>query len=749
MTPMPLFSASIGLSGLAALGSLLAARTEGRAIRIAGIGGLLAAVAGGLAGAATFGGPVTVFDVAGPYPFAHFVLRLDALSGLMVVVISALAAVASIYSLASAHEYSGRGVGAMGFFFNLTVAAMMLVAAADNAFWFLVFFEMMSLASYFLVIFDQDEEAVSAGFLYFLIAHAGSVAVMVAFYLMANVSGGFDFAAFRAAHPSGPLASLVFVLALLGFGAKAGMIPLHVWLPRAYPLAPPHASALIAGAMSKIGVFGIVKVGIDLLGGGTVWWGILVLAFGVVSSVLGITYALVERDIKRLLAYSSVENIGIILLGVGTGMIGLATHHPLVAVIGLMAGLYHLVNHAAFKGLLFLGAGAISHRMHTRDMDEMGGLARTMPWTSFCFLIGALAIAAVPPLNGFVSEWFSYQALFAAALDGTFLVRFATPIAATMLTLAGALAVLCFVKAYGEIFCGAPRSRRAEQAREVPVAMVLGMGLLALACVALGLAAAMPPITGATSAGLRRPRSRRAAGRPRDRRHRRGDAAPVGRDLRRRRHGSAGRPGARGAVDAADGRSADRPRHAADGAQRRVLGGPRQRPPRPRAVGLRLPARSPDDRHGAEFRAADPDVLHAALCRAPDRRCRVRGHGAPFRYRRRRGPPLRAAVRPCACGPGDRHRGRCRPPPATAAERRFLHVLPLHRRGARDPAARHASLGEKRSCPVLASSFSRSRRPCCCLPRRRCSPAARAFCAPRCTHGAGPGYCRTTATSSS
>jgi hydrogenase-4 component B len=235
-----------------------------------------------------------------------------------------------------------------------------------------------------------------------------------------------------------------------------------------------------------------------------VWWGILVLAFGVVSSVLGITYALVERDIKRLLAYSSVENIGIILLGVGTGMIGLATHHPLVAVIGLMAGLYHLVNHAAFKGLLFLGAGAISHRMHTRDMDEMGGLARTMPWTSFCFLIGALAIAAVPPLNGFVSEWFSYQALFAAALDGTFLVRFATPIAATMLTLAGALAVLCFVKAYGEIFCGAPRSRRAEQAREVPVAMVLGMGLLALACVALGLAAPLvaPVIGGIAAATL-------------------------------------------------------------------------------------------------------------------------------------------------------------------------------------------------------------------------------------------------------
>ncbi|NVO17781.1 MAG: hydrogenase 4 subunit B, partial [Rhodoplanes sp.] len=442
-----------------------------------------------------------VLDVGSPFPFAHFVLRLDPLAGLMVAVISFLSAVSAIFSLAYVREYEGRGVGAMGFFLNLFVASMVLVVVADNAFWFLVFFEMMSLASYFLVIFDQDEEAVSAGFVYFLVAHAGSVAIMAAFYLMANVAGSFDFSAFRAAHPSEPIASIVFVLALLGFGAKAGMIPLHVWLPRAHPAAPSHASSLMSGVMIKIGVFGIVKVGIDLLGGDVLWWGVLVLALGAISSVLGVVYALAEHDIKKLLAYHSVENIGIILLGVGTGMIGLAAHQPLVAVVGLMAGLYHLVNHAVFKGLLFLGAGSVIFRMHTKDMEEMGGLAKAMPWTSMCFLVGALAISAIPPLNGFVSEWFTYQALFAAALDGTFLVKFATPVAATMLALTGALAVMCFVKAYGVIFSGAPRSKHAEQAREVPVAMIAGMVVLAIACVGLGLAAPIvAPVIGAIAA---------------------------------------------------------------------------------------------------------------------------------------------------------------------------------------------------------------------------------------------------------
>lgn len=489
MTPLQLLSASLVFSFLAAFGSLFFFRSERLAIGIAGGGGLLAGVFGCMAGASVLMDAPAIVDVAGPFAFAHFVLRLDALSGLMVVVISALAAVSSIYSFSYVREYSGRGVGPMGFFFNLFIASMVLVVVADNAFWFLIFFEMMSLASYFLVIFDQDEEAVSAGFIYFFVAHAGSVAIMAGFFLMANVAGSLDFADFRTSRPTGLVSSIAFVLALIGFGAKAGMIPLHVWLPRAHPAAPSHASALMSGVMIKIGVFGILKVGVDLLGGGVLWWGVAVLALGAISSVLGVIYALAEHDIKRLLAYHSVENIGIIMMGLGTGMIGVASQQPLIAVLGLLAGLYHLVNHAIFKGLLFLGAGAVIFRLHTKDMDQMGGLARTMPWTSACFLIGALAISAIPPLNGFVSEWFTYQALFAAALDGTFLVRFATPIAATALALTGALAVMCFVKAYGEMFSGVPRSIKAEESREAPVPMVAGMVLLASACVGLGLAA--------------------------------------------------------------------------------------------------------------------------------------------------------------------------------------------------------------------------------------------------------------------
>lgn len=508
MTPLGLLFLSLLLSAGGGLLSLLLHRSDGAAIKAASLGGAAAAVAGLAAGLSALAGPARTLDLTGPYPFAHFVLRLDPLAALMVAVISLLALVAWVYGLAYVREYAGRGVGAMGFFMNAFIASMILVVVADNGFWFLIFFEMMSLASYFLVVFDQDEESVAAGFLYFLVAHAGSVLIMAAFFILANHAGSFDFAAMRAAPLSAPLDSVVFLLGFLGFGAKAGMIPLHIWLPRAHPAAPSHASALMSGVMIKIGVFGIVKVGIDLLGASAgpsmLGWGLLVLAFGGVSSVLGVVYALAEHDIKKLLAYHSVENIGIILLGVGTGMIGLALHQPVVAVLGLMAGLYHLVNHAVFKGLLFLGAGSVIFRMHGKDMEEMGGLARTMPWTAASFLIGALAISAIPPLNGFVSEWYTYQALFAAALDGTPLVKFAAPIAAVLLALTGALAVMCFVKAYGVMFAGTPRSPRAENAREVPAPMVAGMVVLALACVALGLLAPLvaPVIGGIAAATL-------------------------------------------------------------------------------------------------------------------------------------------------------------------------------------------------------------------------------------------------------
>lgn len=494
---------SLAISAIGGLACLLFRSHDGLVIRISGLAGTLAAAFSLYAAAVSLTAPAAAFELAGPYPFAHFVLRMDPLAALLIGVISLLSLVASIYSFAYVREYAGRGVGAMGFFMNFFVASMILVIAADNAFWFLIFFEMMSLASYFVVIFDQNDEAVSAGFLYFVVAHAGSVLIMAAFFIMANYAGSFDFAAFRTVSLPEPVKSIVFLLGFLGFGAKAGIIPLHIWLPRAHPAAPSHASALMSGVMIKIGIFGIIKVGVDLLGAshGELWWGILVLAFGAVSSVLGVIYALAEHDIKKLLAYHSVENIGIILLGVGVGMIGLAVGNPVLAVLGLMAGLYHLVNHAVFKGLLFLGAGSVIYRLHTKDMEKMGGLARSMPWTALSFLVGALAISAIPPLNGFVSEWYTYQSLFAAAHGGDWLVKLATPIAAVMLALTGALAVMCFVKAYGVIFSGPSRNPHAGEIREVPGSMVVGMLILAASCLALGLGApVIAPVIGSIAA---------------------------------------------------------------------------------------------------------------------------------------------------------------------------------------------------------------------------------------------------------
>jgi hydrogenase-4 component B len=487
--PLTLFALAIVLYVAGGLASLVL--PERVASRLTGVSGTLAAIVGFSAALPVLlnGEPVTA-AMAGPLPFAHFVLRLDRLSALMVLVITLVSAAVSVFGTAYVEdEYKGRGVGAMGFFMNLFVASMLLVVVSDNALWFIVFFEAMTLTSYFLVVFEQDDEAIGAGWLYFLIAHAGTLLVMIGFLLMYAETGSFDFASFRGAALPAPLTSVVFLLAFFGFGAKAGMIPLHIWLPRAHPAAPSHVSALLSGVMIKIGVFGIVKVGVDLLGATTVWWGVLILAFGAVSAVLGVIYALAENDIKRLLAYSSVENIGVILIGVGIGMIGIAAHRPVLPVLAFVAAFYHLVNDAAFKSLLFLGAGSVVSRVHTKDMGRMGGLLHAMPWTALAFLIGALGICAIPPLNGFVSEWFTYQSLFRAALHGTSLLRLVAPLATVMLGIASALAVMAFVKAFGVTFSGTARSAPAAAATEVGWPMLAGMGFLAACCIAFGIGA--------------------------------------------------------------------------------------------------------------------------------------------------------------------------------------------------------------------------------------------------------------------
>jgi len=502
MSPLGLLLISVLVFAGGAFLALLCFKSDRISIYLSGIAGVIGSLASLAASLPVMlEGSVVNYANAGLFPFTHFTVRFDPLAAFMVFVIALLVLIASIYSFSYVQEYEGRGAWTMGFFMNLFVASMLVLMVVDNAFYFLVFFELMSLSSYFLVIFDQNEEAVNAGFLYFLIAHAGSILILGSFLIFWWQTGSLDFEAFRGAQLSAPLASLAFVLAFFGFGAKAGMVPLHSWLPRAHPAAPSHASALMSGVMVKVGIFGIIKVGVDLLHATTVWWGILVLTIGAISAVLGVLYALTEQDIKRLLAYSTVENVGIILMGVGVGMIGLATQQPVLAVLGLLGALYHTLNHAMFKGLLFLGAGSIIYRTHTRNMEELGGLARTMPYTGMAFLVGAMAISALPPLNGFVSEWFTYQALFNMSLHGEFILRFCGPVAVVMLALTGALAAMCFVKLYGITFSGMPRSEYAAHAKEAPAPMVFAVVLLAAICVLLGLCAPLvaPVIAGIAS----------------------------------------------------------------------------------------------------------------------------------------------------------------------------------------------------------------------------------------------------------
>jgi hydrogenase-4 component B len=506
MSLISIFVLSLVVSVCGAVVSIVLKRFDNAARVGAALFGIVAAVLGVIAGLMMiFVPPANILVVSGPFLLANFSLQLNPLAGLLVTVISVLAVVSWIYSLSYVKEYKGKA-GTIGFFMNLFIPAMSLVITADNALWFIVFFEIMSLTSYFLVITDQDTKAVKAGLIYLIMSHGGLVLVMLAFFIMASQSGSLDFSSFRTLEMSPVLASVVFLLTFVGFGIKAGLVPFHSWLPLAHPSAPSHVSALMSGGMIKIGIFGIIKVVFDLLGvsGGQLWWGVVVLVIGAVSSVIGVVYALAEHDIKRLLAYHSCENVGIIALGVGAGIVGWSSNMPLLAALGLMAGLYHLFNHAVFKGLLFLGAGSVMFTTHTKNMEHMGGLARAMPVTAVCFLVGSLAISAIPPLNGFVSEWFTYQSLFNMSVGGGILLPVVGAFCAVSLAITGAFAVMCFVKAYGVTFSGTPRSESARHAREVPVPMLAGMAALAVICVCFGLGAPViaPAIEGIASSTL-------------------------------------------------------------------------------------------------------------------------------------------------------------------------------------------------------------------------------------------------------
>ena len=456
---------------------------------LAALTGVVASVTGLLAGAAHAHQSIEILPALIPY--VRFSIRLDPLGLFFTLIVSLVGLAISIYSLGYARGYYGRkNVGVLGAFFNVVLLAVTLVFLADNAFFFLIVWEIMALATYFLVSFEHEkEESRNAGVLYFVMSHIGTGCLILGFLLLFQTAGGYGFESFHAIGAkmaAGPR-DAAFLLFLVGFGVKAGIVPLHIWLPVAHPAAPSNVSAVMSGVLIKTGIYGLTRVAFDFMGPPPNWWGVTILTIGTVSAVLGVLYALMEHDLKRLLAYHSIENIGIILMGLGAALMFLHSGHPLLASLALLAGLYHTINHAVFKALLFLGAGAVVHATHTRNMEEMGGLVKRMPRTAFFFLVGAVAISALPPLNGFVSEWLTYQSLLQGFGTTSSLVRLMFPLAGAMLALTGALAAACFVKAFGITFLAQPRSDHAAQAHEAPATMLAGQVVLTVACVLLGL----------------------------------------------------------------------------------------------------------------------------------------------------------------------------------------------------------------------------------------------------------------------
>jgi hydrogenase-4 component B len=419
-----------------------------------------------------------------PWLGAHF--RLDALAAFFLLVVNLGAAAASLYALGyGRHEAAPHRVLP---FYAAFLGAMNLVVLAADAYSFLLSWELMSLASWALVVSQHRvADNLRAGYLYIVMASFGTLALLLGFGLLAGPTGDYDFAAMRTVHLSPGLATMVLALVLIGAGSKAGLVPLHVWLPLAHPAAPSHVSALMSGVMTKVAVYGFIRVVFDLLGAPTWWSAVIVLVLGGATSVLGVLYALMQHDLKRLLAYHTVENIGIIFIGLGLALAFQANGFPVGAALALTAALFHVFNHSLFKSLLFFGAGAVLTATGERDMEHLGGLIHRLPRTAFLFLVGCAAISALPPLNGFVSEWLTFQAILLRPDLPQWGLKIAIPADGALLALSAALAAACFVKAFGISFLGRPRGTAAAAAREVDGFSIAAMGLFAALCLLAGI----------------------------------------------------------------------------------------------------------------------------------------------------------------------------------------------------------------------------------------------------------------------
>ncbi|MGZ5841606.1 MAG: hydrogenase 4 subunit B [Xanthobacteraceae bacterium] len=419
-----------------------------------------------------------------PWLGAHF--RLDALSAFFLAVVDLGAASASLFALGyGSHEPAPERILP---FYPAFLAGMTLVVLADDAFTFLISWEFMSLTSWALVMaHHRVPDNVRAGYVYLVMASFGTLTLLLAFGLLAGPDGLYAFAQMRAAHPSAMIGALAMILALIGAGSKAGIVPLHAWLPLAHPAAPSHVSALMSGVMTKVAIYGFVRIAFELAGPPAWWLSIVVLALAGITTFMGVLYALMQHDLKRLLAYHTVENIGIIFIGIGLALAFKAHGMLFAAALALTAALLHVFNHSLFKSLLFLGSGAVLVATGERDMEHLGGLIHRMPQTAFVFLVGCAAISALPPFNGFVSEWLTFQAILLSPQLPSWGLRLLVPAVGALLALSAALAAACFVKAYGVTFLGRPRTRAAATAAETDNFSLAAMFILAALCLVAGI----------------------------------------------------------------------------------------------------------------------------------------------------------------------------------------------------------------------------------------------------------------------
>jgi hydrogenase-4 component B len=480
------------LLGYAVVALLVPRRHEDAVVNLGSVAQLVALGLAGRDAVLVLEGWPLDFSLGRLGPLAPRGLGLDALGAVFVVALVLVGAAVAIYAPAyirrAGHRMSGRTQQAL---LALLEASILGVLTASDLVGLFIAWELMTLLATGLVLADGHRvEVKRAAMLYVIITHAGTLLALAGMLMLASGAPDLSFASVRAAveHAGGPR-PLALVLILVGFGTKAGVIPLHIWLPEAHPVAPSHVSAMLSGVILKVGVYGMLRAALDLVGLAPEWAGYALLGAGLTSAVLGVLYALMQHDLKRLLAFHSVENIGIILLGVGLGMVAAHAHLPRLALVAIAAGLFHVVNHAVFKGLLFLCAGSVHLGTHTRDLEHMGGLIARMPVTAWTFLVGALAISALPPLNGFASEWLILQGFLGLSHAPGPLLRSASPLFAAGLALTGALAAACFVKAFAVAFLALPRSPHAEHAVEAPPAARAAQLFLAALCAVLGLGA--------------------------------------------------------------------------------------------------------------------------------------------------------------------------------------------------------------------------------------------------------------------